>query len=69
MVDRTAGERAFLFGPCRLLPVQRLLLESDKQVRLGSRALDILITLIEGAGEVVGKDELMARAWPGTFVE
>ncbi len=48
---------------------QRLLLEGDRPVRLGSRAFDILAALIERAGEVVGKEELMARAWPQTFVE
>jgi DNA-binding winged helix-turn-helix (wHTH) protein len=37
------------FGPFRLLPEQRLLLEGDKPVRLGSRALDILIALTESA--------------------
>ena len=34
----TSGERAVSFGPFRLLPDRRLLLESDKPVRLGSRA-------------------------------
>jgi len=62
------GEHAFAFGPFRLLPRQRLLLEGDKPVRLGSRALDILMALVERAGELVGKDELMARVWPDTFV-
>ena len=57
------------FGPFRLLAPQRLLLEGDQPVRLGSRAFDILTSLVERAGEVVGKDELMARAWPQTFVE
>src|SRR3954454_12337844 len=57
------------FGPFRLLAAQRLLLEGDKPVRLGSRAFDILAALIEQAGEVVGKEELIARAWPQTFVE
>jgi predicted ATPase/DNA-binding winged helix-turn-helix (wHTH) protein len=38
-------------------------------VRLGSRAFDILAALVERAGEVVGKEELIARAWPQTFVE
>src|SRR3954467_12826878 len=57
------------FGPFRLLPGQRLLLEGDKPVRLGSRAFDILAALIERSGEVVGKEELIARAWPQTFVE
>lgn len=63
------GERAVSFGPFRLLPAQRLLLDGDRPVRLGSRAFDILIALIEGAGEVVGKKELIARAWPQTFVD
>jgi predicted ATPase/DNA-binding winged helix-turn-helix (wHTH) protein len=57
------------FGPFRLLAAQRLLLEGDNPVRLGSRAFDILAALVERAGEVVGKKELLARAWPQTFVE
>jgi DNA-binding winged helix-turn-helix (wHTH) protein len=60
---------AISFGPFRLLTGQRLLLEGDEPVRLGSRALDILTALVERAGEVVGKEELIARAWPQTFVE
>jgi DNA-binding winged helix-turn-helix (wHTH) protein len=61
--------RTISFGPFRLLAAQRLLLESDKPVRLGSRAFDILAALVERAGEVVGQAELMARAWPQSFVE
>jgi len=57
------------FGSFHVLPYQRLLLEGDRPVRLGSRAFDILTALVERAGEVVGKDELIARAWPHTFVE
>ena len=51
MVDLAAasGKRAVSFGPFRLIPAQRLLLEGDKAVRLGSRALDILIALVERA--------------------
>ena len=59
----------FAFGPFRLLPGQRLLLEDEKPIRLGSRALDILIALTDRAGEVVSKDELVARVWPNTVVE
>jgi DNA-binding winged helix-turn-helix (wHTH) protein len=62
-------ERATSFGPFRLLPAQRLLLEGDQPVRLGSRAFDILATLLERPGEVVGKDELISRTWPKTFVD
>ena len=60
---------AISFGPFRLLAGQQLLLDGDKPVRLGSRAFDILATMVERAGEVVGKEELIARAWPQTFVE
>jgi predicted ATPase/DNA-binding winged helix-turn-helix (wHTH) protein len=61
--------QAISFGPFRLLAMQRLLLEGDQPVRLGSRAFDILAALVERAGEVVGKEELIARAWPKTYVE
>jgi len=57
------------FGPFRLLPTQFLLLEGDKPVHLGSRALEILIALLERPGELIRKQELMARVWPNTFVE
>src|ERR1700680_2253429 len=60
---------AISFGPYRLLAAQRLLLEGDKPVRLGSRAFDILAALVERAGKVVDKQELIARAWPKTLVE
>src|ERR1700686_2622160 len=60
---------AISFGPFRLLAAQRLLLDSDGPVRLGSRVFDVLAALVERAGEVVGKEELIARAWPQAFVE
>ena len=71
MADATtaSAEGAISFGPFSLLPGQRLLLEGDKPVRLGSRAVDLLIALVERPGELVGKHELMARVWRGTFVE
>ncbi len=64
-----SGGTAIAFGPFRLLSAQRLLLEGDKPVRLGGRAFDILIALVERAGEVVGKEELISRVWPTTFVD
>ena len=38
-------------------------------MRLGSRAFDILVALVERAGETIPKDQLIARAWPDTVVE
>jgi len=57
------------FGPFCLLPTQFLLREGDKPVALGSRALQILIALLERRGELVSKQDLMARVWPNIFVE
>jgi DNA-binding winged helix-turn-helix (wHTH) protein len=54
--------RTISFGPFRLLTEQRLLLEGDSPVRLGSRAFDILAALVERPGEVLGKEQLIARA-------
>jgi adenylate cyclase len=38
-------------------------------VAIGSRALDILGVLIERAGEIVSKDDLLAAVWPETVVD
>jgi DNA-binding winged helix-turn-helix (wHTH) protein len=67
-VDRGAVATAILFGPFRLLPAQRLLLEGDRPVRIGSRALEILIALVEHHGELLSKNALMERVWPDTTV-
>ena len=68
-VSAVSSGRAISFSPFRLVPTQRLLLEDDNPVRVGSRALEILAALVERPGELVGKHELMARMWRGTFVE
>ena len=64
-----ATTREISFGPFRLLPAQFLLLEGDKPVPLGSRAMHILMVLLERPGELVTRQELMARVWPAVFVE
>ncbi|OLS61275.1 ATP-binding protein [Pseudomonas putida] len=62
-------EQAVQFGPYRVFPGQRLIVENDRPLRLGRRAMDILLALLEHPGEVLGKSELMARVWPDTVVE
>jgi predicted ATPase/DNA-binding winged helix-turn-helix (wHTH) protein len=57
------------FGPFRLSASERVLEKEGFPVRLGSRALDILIALVERPTEVVSKKELIARAWPDLAVE
>jgi predicted ATPase/DNA-binding winged helix-turn-helix (wHTH) protein len=67
--DFPVDEEAFAFGSFRLIPARRILLEDGKPLRLGSRALDILVTLVESAGETIHKDELISRTWPDTVVD
>jgi predicted ATPase/DNA-binding winged helix-turn-helix (wHTH) protein len=62
-------DSAIAFGPFRLHPDRRLLLKGDKAVLIGTRALEILIALVEHAGELVTKDQLVSRAWPNSVVE
>jgi len=64
-----AADGTFAFGPFRLSPARQLLLEGEKTLRVGSRALEILKVLVEHAGTLVSKEDLVARVWPGTFVE
>src|SRR5258708_24998215 len=65
----TSRDTAIAFGPFVLNPAQRVLLRGDRPVRLGSRAREILICLVERAGTVVSKNELIKRVWPQTVVE
>src|ERR1700749_4790530 len=70
-VLQTGSPRAvgLRFGPFELNVAERSLKKANQVVPLGGRAYDILIALLENAGEVVGKAELIARAWPDVFVE
>src|ERR1700682_1645879 len=68
MLSRLEEDPVFSFGPFRLYVKQRLLLQGERPVRLGSRAFDVLIALVEGAGTLISKDELMARVLANTIV-
>ena len=62
-------EQVIAFGPFELHRCRRILRDTGNPVRLGSRAFEILVALVERPGQVVTKEELVARAWPGMFVE
>ncbi|WP_397448232.1 ATP-binding protein [Pseudomonas sp. NA-150] len=57
------------FGPFSLELPQRTLSREGQTLRLGSRATDILLALIEAKGELVSRDALIARVWPDTVVD
>jgi predicted ATPase/DNA-binding winged helix-turn-helix (wHTH) protein len=57
------------FGRFHLLLHRRELLADGRPVKLGDRAFDLLMALIEVHGAVVSKNALMARVWPDRIVE
>jgi len=57
------------FGPFRLDPKECLLILDGRPVPLPPKAFEALLFLVENAGHLVDKDELMRRLWPDTFVE
>jgi DNA-binding winged helix-turn-helix (wHTH) protein len=63
-----AAEATFAFGRFRVLLRQRQLVADGGPIELGSRALDLLVVLLEANGSLVSKDELFSRVWPGIAV-
>lgn len=59
----------FTFGRFRLLAAERCLEKDGKPVRVGGRALDLLIALVERAGEVVSNRDLLETVWRGVTVD
>jgi DNA-binding winged helix-turn-helix (wHTH) protein len=57
------------FGRFLLLPHRRELLADGRPVKLGGRAFEALVALIEARGAMVSKHALMARVWPDRIVE
>src|SRR5437660_6450964 len=57
------------FGPFELQPDKRRLLKDGATISLRPRAFDLLFALVDRAGHLVTKDELLACVWPKTVVE
>ena len=62
-------EETLRFGCFEVRRRQNLFLADGKPVELGSRAFDVLLALIDHAGNLVTKSELIERGWPGQAVE
>src|ERR1700719_2151599 len=67
-LDSAVGER-LRFGEFELAPVARALWRRGEEIRLGSRALDILIALASRPGQILSKDDLTKLIWRGAFVD
>ena len=60
---------AWVLGDVEIRPAERRVLRAGVPQPLGGRAFDLLLALIERRGEVLSKDELMRKVWPGLVVE
>jgi predicted ATPase/DNA-binding winged helix-turn-helix (wHTH) protein len=60
---------AYRFVSFEVQPDRQRLIVEGNAVTLGSRAFDVLLVLAERAGELVSKNELLDRVWPGVAVE
>ncbi len=58
----------FCFGRFRLTVRDRVLMKDSMPVSLGSRAFDLLLALVERAGETVNRDDLFELVWPDVIV-
>jgi TolB-like protein/DNA-binding winged helix-turn-helix (wHTH) protein/cytochrome c-type biogenesis protein CcmH/NrfG len=59
----------YQFGPYRLDPVERVLRRDEQPVPLPPKDVEMLIVLVQHAGHIVEKDELLEKIWPGVFIE
>jgi TolB-like protein/DNA-binding winged helix-turn-helix (wHTH) protein len=57
------------FGLYRLDPEERVLLRDGQPVMLPPKDLETLLVLVESAGHIVDKEELLNKVWPGVFIE
>ena len=60
---------AYVFPPYRLMPSKRQLQRDGVPIKLGGRAFDLLLCLVERRDRTVSKNELMELVWPTVVVE
>ena len=61
--------RSYRFGPYRLDTGERVLTRAGRPVALTRRMYETLVVLVERAGRVVEKTDLMREVWADAFVE
>src|SRR6516164_10662105 len=71
-MDAPATDDVLMFEGYRL--DRRSLFRRDQNgafipIVIGSRALEVLHTLVERSGELVSRDEILNAVWPGAVVE
>jgi eukaryotic-like serine/threonine-protein kinase len=60
----------YQFGPFEVNPASGELLKNGRRIRLQEQPYRLLVALLENPGEVITREELRSRLWPGgTFVD
>ena len=60
-LEPIGSDTVLRFGRFELHPQRRLLLDGDRPLPIGARALDILLVLVESAGKIVSKEAIIAQ--------
>ncbi len=68
-MDLSTSHSSYRFGPFELSISQRKLFCDGHEVLAGSRAVDLLIALVEGGGRTISRSDLLAAVWPRLVVE
>jgi len=66
---RDAPASEYRFGRFAVQPAERRLLAENQNIPVGPRAFDLLVALIDRAGHLVTKEELIEQVWPNLVVE
>ncbi|HEY6943616.1 MAG TPA: winged helix-turn-helix domain-containing protein [Candidatus Acidoferrum sp.] len=63
------AKHLYEFGPYRLDAEERVLRRDGQPVTLPPKDLETLLVLVQNAGHIVEKEELLEKVWPGVFIE
>ena len=63
------AKHLYTFGPYQLEAQERVLRRDGQPVTLPPKDLETLFVLVERAGHIVEKEELLEKVWPGVFIE
>ena len=64
-----SDHKTYRFNSFLLNVGERQLFNGDVEVSLTPKTFDVLVHLVENAGRLVHKDDLMKAVWPNSFVE
>ncbi len=67
--DRIDSANYYSFGPYTLNKAGLELLKDGKQVPLTRKRFEVLLLLVENAGQVMLKEEILERIWPDQYID